>query len=732
MPDINIAVTDKRPVCTAGTTVVCDNSDYIVHWDLDAEWSAYDTKTMRVIYMDSTYADTVFTGDSVALPPVPVPGCVQIGLYAGDIHTSRMAFLRALSSVRSASGAPANPTPDVYDQLMELIKGLGGVGMGITGATVGQIAKIAAVDASGKPTAWEPVDMPNSPSISTHSVTQTLQNVSSSNAATAAADGSRYETVITAHAGYAISGVTVTMGGEDITATAWDADTGTVSINAVTGDVTITASASAATLDTSPAIAKTGYSLNSTGGEIPFTTDGACYTEFYALKTGAKTLTLYIADSVGVSFAAGGKMQFWDAAQQVEYWSATAYRNEAHAFTIANGATRFRTSLALTDVESSYAYDDTGHIYFAGKNTKYYGKENIYGTASDSATKAESVDNAYMALSMSTGVAANTTAYTGLTSDYVSMVQANYDAFIADVMGDYNRIPFIVHTDQHGRIGAKNPVLKLIGDVVNWYEISKLVNLGDTVADRFSAAALQAYLDAAKDCIPLSRRLDVYGNHDIWDADEDQKYTVDQKRLSPYFKNIYARRHSNNGYFTVIDDYYNVKYLVINNMEYPATNYSTRRITTAQAKFIVEELEKKDGYDIILLSHVPLVADDTMTSRDTSYQAYTETFLSDAAANASFLAMIAARKAKTSGTFTDSEGVEHAYDFSACGGELLMSLHGHTHFEAYKSLAGSVTEFAFDWFDGNTFYFAYIDRNAKKFKCWKNENGVEPLEISIL
>lgn len=127
MPDISITVTDKRPVCTAGTTVVCDNSDYIVHWDLDEEWSAYDTKTMRVIYMDSTYADTVFTGDSVALPPVPVPGCVQIGLYAGDIHTSRMAFLRALSSVRSASGAPANPAPDVYDQLMELIKGMGSV-----------------------------------------------------------------------------------------------------------------------------------------------------------------------------------------------------------------------------------------------------------------------------------------------------------------------------------------------------------------------------------------------------------------------------------------------------------------------------------------------------------------------------------------------------------------------------------------------------------------------------
>lgn len=32
--------------------------------------------------------------------------------------------------------------------------------LGITGATIGQIAKITAVDASGVPTAWSPVDMP--------------------------------------------------------------------------------------------------------------------------------------------------------------------------------------------------------------------------------------------------------------------------------------------------------------------------------------------------------------------------------------------------------------------------------------------------------------------------------------------------------------------------------------------------------------------------------------------
>lgn len=39
----------------------------------------------------------------------------------------------------------------------------GGTDMGITGATVGQIAKITAVDASGTPTAWAPVNIPAVP-----------------------------------------------------------------------------------------------------------------------------------------------------------------------------------------------------------------------------------------------------------------------------------------------------------------------------------------------------------------------------------------------------------------------------------------------------------------------------------------------------------------------------------------------------------------------------------------
>lgn len=76
-----------------------------------------------------------------------------------------------------------------------------------------------------------------------HSITNTLTNVTTSNNAVAAEDGTAYSATITAAEGYAMSSVTVKMGGTDITSTAYNSDTGVVSIAAVTGDVVITAKA---------------------------------------------------------------------------------------------------------------------------------------------------------------------------------------------------------------------------------------------------------------------------------------------------------------------------------------------------------------------------------------------------------------------------------------------------------------------------------------------------------
>ena len=51
----------------------------------------------------------------------------------------------------------------------------GGIDMGITGAEVGQIAKITAVDASGTPTAWEPADMPSGGGAITYDIAATAE-----------------------------------------------------------------------------------------------------------------------------------------------------------------------------------------------------------------------------------------------------------------------------------------------------------------------------------------------------------------------------------------------------------------------------------------------------------------------------------------------------------------------------------------------------------------------------
>lgn len=216
MPEIKIKVRDK---CAEGEgVIICNNSDYTVVWDLDEEWTPYDTKTMRVNLADGTYQDVVFTGNTAALPVLSTPGWASVGLYAGDLHTSRAARLLALSSVLTPGGSPAAPVEDVYAQIMAKLnelstvspediakavedylaehpaasasmrveggyiqfsgdgktwenvialadlkgpKGDTGAGMDVTGATVGQIAKISAVDDNGVPTAWEPVDMPS-------------------------------------------------------------------------------------------------------------------------------------------------------------------------------------------------------------------------------------------------------------------------------------------------------------------------------------------------------------------------------------------------------------------------------------------------------------------------------------------------------------------------------------------------------------------------------------------
>ena len=89
------------------------------------------------------YGTTPPTGDTHPVWIDPDGGPDDGGLLPAVTAADNGKVLRVVSSAWSAEDIPT-----------------GGTDMGITGAAVGQIAKIAAVDESGVPTAWSPADMP--------------------------------------------------------------------------------------------------------------------------------------------------------------------------------------------------------------------------------------------------------------------------------------------------------------------------------------------------------------------------------------------------------------------------------------------------------------------------------------------------------------------------------------------------------------------------------------------
>lgn len=114
-----------------------------------------------------------------------------------------------------------------------------------------------------------------------HSITNALTHVTSSNAAVAAEDGTAYSATITAADGYTMSSVTVSMGGTDITATAYNANTGVINIASVTGDVIITANATK--VISYHNLVPTA--VDSSGASAP-------YTDGYIIKSGGQTEAL--------------------------------------------------------------------------------------------------------------------------------------------------------------------------------------------------------------------------------------------------------------------------------------------------------------------------------------------------------------------------------------------------------------------------------------------------------
>lgn len=334
--------------------------------------------------------------------------------------------------------------------------------------------------------------------------------------------------------------------------------------------------------------------------------------------------------------------------------------------------------------------------------------------------------DALILLKISAGLCLNYGNYPTLDFEWMVNAEKNYKDFKSEVESNNNLIPIIASSDQHGSVTADCEVFKFINDLADWNMISKIINLGDTVTSAHNSRELKAY-SKAMSYVPVEKRLEIYGNH-------DGHISAIRFNMEKYFISYGAEKTEKKDAFAVYDELFDVRYLAIDPMGYPWT-YTSGRISTAQADFIIAQLEKDEG-DVVLLAH-PYLFRDAVVKRDGTTFTGSEYFIGsadkDTEIKQSFLDMLLARKEKRAGVFTDSDGKKHVYNFTQCKSDFLMSLHGHHHTEGYETFNG-ITEFMFQSFlrhEPNCIYFACIDRSEKKFKCWKNIPGYDAWEFDI-
>lgn len=121
MPNICISVKNKIAVHTDRQWYVCGNSDYTAVFEFDHEWDEYETKTARFRYNHS-HEDVVFKGNVAQIPAITNTNEFEVCVFAGDLHTTTPAMVLCEKSILCGDGTPVDPAPDVYAQIMELLK----------------------------------------------------------------------------------------------------------------------------------------------------------------------------------------------------------------------------------------------------------------------------------------------------------------------------------------------------------------------------------------------------------------------------------------------------------------------------------------------------------------------------------------------------------------------------------------------------------------------------------
>ena len=143
--NINITIANKKATVIGAPVIVCGNSDYTATFTFDDEWNLTGPRTARFVYVKDgkvQHQDVVFSGNVVAVPILENVDFVDVGVYAGNLCTTTPARVRCKKSILCGSGVHHDPTPDIYDQIMELFNEMAEAGaFGATEAQAQQIEK---------------------------------------------------------------------------------------------------------------------------------------------------------------------------------------------------------------------------------------------------------------------------------------------------------------------------------------------------------------------------------------------------------------------------------------------------------------------------------------------------------------------------------------------------------------------------------------------------------------
>lgn len=332
-------------------------------------------------------------------------------------------------------------------------------------------------------------------------------------------------------------------------------------------------------------------------------------------------------------------------------------------------------------------------------------------------------------------------------NDYESAILTARDAWAEEYNADSSIVPLIVHTDQHQYLNSANkPTFDFLAKAVKMSELSAFVGLGDVCGAVYTESNLNNMVSCLSS-VPKTKQINIAGNHDVWASKtEGSEYSysiIDESTMaklhSEYMDNTsYGVNHQydTHGNEYLIDAEHGVKYCVFSTWYYDDTEteerqpYYKHRLTSDVAEYMIAMLSAVDSYDIVILSHIQLYKNSHVWNYPAvdGNEATTATKAHSGTAclgyDVALEQLISDRKAKSSGTLTDSYGGVHPYDFTKCTSDILCCLSGHDHEDKYVSVGGvpAVVLDAYRY-DLNPLYMVNIDRTNQRLNVWKFDTG---------